>query len=195
MAKFGIRNLVPGKKYKMVIQANGVESNMDSFSAVDIVIPPAPRHASKYKLKIVQGSYRIKPAGSTKFVKKPKLTLTIPDDIYNNLMWTDTVRDAVHIVYRTAANKKNTKGKIEKYLDNNSVNFQYSSVPALKTTGVWADFHPKATSIKVKDNNYYSFQFVIARYIKDSSGNWSNKFWLQGNTEYEILSQEAVWGS
>ena len=194
MAKFGIRNLVPGKKYKMVIEAKGVESNMDSFSAIDVVIPQAPRHASKYKLTMKQGSYKVKPTGSTKFVKKPQLTLIIPDDIYNNLMWTDTVRDAVHIVYRTAATRKNAKGKIQKYLDNNAVELSRSSVPDIKTTGVWEKAHPKASTIKVKDNNFYSFQFVIARYIKDSSGNWSNKFWLQGYTESQILSQEVVWG-
>ena len=189
MAKISLSGLVPGKKYKIIIEADTGDYLIDAFQAIDFVVPKAPPHAKTSKLKIKKGNYLAQQGGKT--VKKPQLSLTIPQDIISNLIFKEDVRDIVHIVYRSAANQSNITG-IRKYL--NGTTFNISSPKAIVTSGAWAKGHPKSFTIKIKGTNYYSFQFVIARYIKDSNGTW-NGFWLQGNTLKDIISQQAEWGS
>lgn len=284
MAKIDIKGLIPGKKYRMVIEANTDSYTVDNLPSIEFVVPKAPTHAKNYKLKVQQGTYDYKKDATSKVVKKPKLTLTIPSEVYDDLIWKDDVRDIVYILYRTAANKKIalrqnrktlatgflmaqsdisvpyfTPTKIEVsgtspktvtitvpshylladnyiYIDGitnsgiSALNGTKQKITAITSTTVtftttasitnsvgpthyatglgtlgewsiyrplWLTSHPKSYTIKVKDTNYYSFEFVIARYVKDSYGNWSNGVWLQGTPGAgfkNIISKETPWG-
>jgi hypothetical protein len=188
MAKIALEKLVPGKKYRMVIEAQVPDGLVRANTSIEFTVPKAPPLAKRTKLKIDKTTYNAKVAGKT--VKKPKLLITIPEDITSNLIWNDSVRDIVYVVYRSAVDKKRANVAPRKYLNGDT--FAIGTVPTIPS---WTTGQIKTFGIKVKDTNYYSFQFVIARYIKDADGNWSNKFWLQGNKLNDILSQQAVWGS
>lgn len=193
MGKIALDRLVPGKKYRMVIEAEFQDGNIDASPAIEFTVPKAPPLAKRTKLKIDKTTYNAKtPPPNVKTVKKPKLLLTIPEDITSNLIWNDTVRDIVYIVYRQGADKSKTNVASRKYLNGDS--FALGTIPTIPS---WTNGQIKTFGIKVKDTNYYSFQFVIARYIKGELPDWSdaNKFWLQGNKINDILSQQAVWGS
>lgn len=188
MGKIALDRLVPGKKYRMVIEGEFQDGNINASPAIEFTVPKAPPLAKRTKLKIDKTTYNAKIGGKT--VKKPKLLITIPEDITSNLIWNDTVRDIAYVIYRQGADKSKTNVAPIKYLNGNL--FAIGTVPDIPS---WTNGQVKTFGIKVKDTNYYSFQFVIARYIKDSSGNWSTKFWLQGNRLNDIVSQQSVWGS
>lgn len=188
MPKIGLNGLIPGAKYRMIIEPEFIDGTTASASSIEFTVPKAPPHAKNTKLKINRTTYDAKVG--TKTVKRPKLLISIPEDIMNGLIWNDTVRDIVYIVYRQGTDRSKANVAARKYLNGDSFNF--STIPTIPT---WTSGQIRTFGIKVKDTNYYSFQFIIARYIKDSSGNWTTKFWLQGSKLNDILSQQSVWGS
>lgn len=189
MAKISIKGLVPGKRYRMVIEPKfSDETTTDGNASVVFTVPKAPPLAKKTRLKIDKTTYNAKVGGKT--VKRPKLLISIPEDIIDNLIWNDSVRDIVYVVYRRGDDKSKANIATRRYL--NGEPFVIGTVPDIPA---WTSGQVRTFGIKVADTNYYSFQFVIARYIKDSSGSWTTKFWLQGNKLNDILSQQSVWGS
>lgn len=50
MAKFDFRNLVPGKRYKIIVRANTVVGPLTAFPSIDFIVPEAPPRARNYSL-------------------------------------------------------------------------------------------------------------------------------------------------
>lgn len=181
MAKFLLRGLTPGKKYKMIIEADNNYFTADSFPAIDFIVPQAPVRANTKSLDVSDVV--------NKTTLERTVTIKIPEDVTSNLIWNESVRDVVYILYRTAANKNKALSAERKYIRTQTV-FDFLTVPDIPN---WTMGQPRVTTWKLPNKEYYSFQFIIARYIKDENGAWATKFWLQGNKLNNVLSKQASW--
>lgn len=52
MAEINFRNLIPGKRYKIVIKANSVVKRLDNFPSIDFIAPEAPPRARNFRLSV-----------------------------------------------------------------------------------------------------------------------------------------------
>lgn len=139
--------------------------------------------------------------GGAAIIKKiPVAKIRTPKAILNNLVWNDTVRDVVHIVYRKAKKKSNISGK-RRYLlfkdgDVNLIIDGNDPIQIGENGFTWDDFPkgmPPVTSKQINDELYYSFEFIIARYIKKEDGTWKG-YWIERNTPFaKRLSKPRGW--
>lgn len=112
--------------------------------------------------------------GSAELKKIPTVRLRIPKAIHQNLMWNDTVRDFVHIVYRSANTKAAIGGK-RKYLvtdtdidRNTPIQDQTSNGNLIfNINSGYPDGFPPVFVKEIKDKKYYQFEFIVVRYIKN----------------------------
>lgn len=197
MSKISIKGLKPGKKYKMVISAETDIGDIQSFPSIDFIVPDAPVAASVEKLSIKEESYQITDNITKKTITKKRLLIYIPNNIISNLIWKDTVRDVVHIVYRTANTKDLALDKSRQYLIGAAT--VAGDVPKTMTfsENTWTYGHPKIFKFNdVSSSKYYSFQFMIARYIKNTDGTWTGA-WIQPfQSDIDKMCSQAVkWGS
>lgn len=191
MSKIDLKKLEAGKRYRLVIEADTNMNPITNLPSIEFVVPEAAPLAKSIKPAIQKVSYTS--AGKT----KSRLWITIPESVMSNLIWKDDVRDVVHVVYRSAADSESLPSTV-KYLSNDaSVSFSTVPSPPSFSTGSFQYGHPNAFSKNVEDNLFYSFQFVIARYV-NTSADWTtyNKYWLNpGKNIKDILSQQSTWGS
>lgn len=186
MANIKIQGLEPGKKYRMVIEAETANGTVTSLPSVAFSVPKAPDMPSTPPaVKITKKT--------TPREKTVKLSIKIPPTILKSLMWTDTVRDVAHIVYRSADNSKDISGA-RKYVLTDATLGNTPRAMTFSSGTVWYNIHPGACTIKALKGKKYSFQIVIARYIK-SGDTWTGT-WLNSKAPIEDrLSPEAIWSS
>lgn len=189
MSKLDIKKLEAGKRYRLVIEAETNMGKITNLPSIEFTVPEAAPLAKSNKLSIQKVTVTVAKA------TKNKLYLTIPENIISNLIWKDDVRDVVHIVYRSAEDSDSLPSTLKYLLNDTTVSF--GTVPTVDfTLSTWTSGHPNTFTklLATTDTNYYSFQFVIARYIKDSSGTWSKKYWLNpGKSLKQIISQQTGW--
>lgn len=194
MAKISLKNISPGKKYKMIIKAKTSTGDTYSFPAIDFVVPEACVAARSAKGLSIQKVYNPR-----------RLLIAIPEQIMQNLIWKDDVRDVVHIVYRTAGTREDALDNSRFYLIKTTEAISVSSPITMTsinssnktdfTNSIWSSGHPRVFQIKLNTKNFYSFQYAVARYTKNSDGTWTGK-WLQSSKKlWKILSPQTVWGS
>lgn len=190
MSKLDIKKLEAGKRYRMVIEAETNMGSITNLPSIEFVVPEAAPLARSNKLSIQKISI------TEGKVAKNKIFLTIPENIISNLVWKDDVRDVVHIVYRSGTDSDNLTSSLKYLVDDTSVSF--TTVPTVNfSLTTWANGHPNtfAKTLAATDTKYYSFQFVVARYI-DSSGGWTSPaaYWLHpGKSLKQIISQQSGW--
>lgn len=140
--------------------------------------------------------------GGAAITKKiPNLRIRIPKPIYQNLMWNDTVRDFVHIFYKTGSTKATVSGK-RKYLitdtDLNRTSPIQDGVSGFSVLDTFPNGHPPVFSKQILDKKYYQFDFAIARYtrFKNADGTytaWTGD-WIEQNTPFDKkLSRPSGW--
>lgn len=127
--------------------------------------------------------------GSQKIKKIDVANIKIPDIVINNLLWNDTVRDFVHVVYRSAVDKEDISGdKI--YVTGGET---LTGTPKSLDLDLYPNGMPKIVTKRINDTKYYEFQYIIARYIK-VSGTWTG-YWLEPGRNKNRLSNPAKLGS
>lgn len=191
MANFSFKGLTPGKKYRMVIEANTVDGLVQVPRSIEFTTPEACSHASNYSLQVKKSTFQVK-NDAGKMVTKTRLYFKIPKDIMSNIVWKDDVRDVVWIVYRVADTKDDLTSDRKYLVGNGTVSF---TVPTMDDTAFnaapWTDGHPAVFSKNINPTKYFTFQFVVARYVKTES-TW-NGYWLhKGNKLEKILSKQVV---
>lgn len=233
--KYKISQASDGKKYVLIITGNGSfkENKVKTGDKVTLTFPQTVSNWANYNVTNVNvkntsntpknrirylspnqsaqptswitysdddssvGNARILKVKSTQEVRIPRIALRIPKEIYQNLMWNDTVRDFVHIIYRQGSSKANLSGNRKYLVDDSAVN---QSTPKA-SSGNWlidnyTDGHPPIFRIDIKDKQFYEFSFVIIRYTrKTTSDSWTAN-WLEQNTPFaKRISQPARWKS
>lgn len=190
MANFSFRGLIPGKRYRMVIEAVTVDGNIQMPKSIEFTVPEACPHARNYALEVKKTTFQIKNS-SGKMEKKTRLFFKIPKPILNNLVWKDDVKDVVWIVYRVA-NNKDAITEQRKYLVGNG-NVSIATVPSAPdfTSDSWKNGHPAVFFKNINPSKYFTFQFAVVRYIK-TGATW-NGYWLHGNNKLEnVLSRQVI---
>jgi hypothetical protein len=185
MANFSIKGLIPGKKYRMVIQANTVDGNIDMPRSVEFTVPKAPAHAREFAMD----STIVKK--TTKTEVKAQCTLKIPPKVLNNLVWEEDVRDIVIPVFRYSTTKNMSTSDLKSFINSSTIVF--GSVPSAPAY-ISATKHPavfKRTFLRNK--GFFSFRFLLVRYVKVDSV-WVGYWLSSGNTLQAILSKETIIG-
>jgi hypothetical protein len=286
MSKVYLKDLKPGKKYKLVVEVDTEFDTINSYPAIEFTVPNAPPASKKNDLSISSeqvdetvyedriivnnGTLKYRPrsgtikqiklVGSTSHglsvgdkitisgistdynvtnvsvlttptvdsftyngtnapgsndtyssdttssltekngtAKTKKVTLAvikIPDAVINNLIWNDTVRDFVHVVFRSALDKDDLSGA--RYYVNSSGEELTSTPRDMNTdpdlSSAFYDYGmPKIVKKKITDAKYYEFQYITARYIKNSAGEWEGQ-WLEPGLNKNRLSSPVKWG-
>lgn len=195
MPKFSYENLVPGSKYKLIIVPETSYGVLDVFPAIEFVVPTAPLDAKLYAPTVKKINAKPQVAGKT------KLRVSLPTDLMKQLSWSDTVRDIAHLVYVSGVNQNNIKSDYRYVVFGDTLSSTESPI-TMTATGVektsfehamWESGHPKVYHIWAKNNKYYKFQFVIARYILQDDGSWSGD-WIKPNSKLKNrISDYADW--
>lgn len=141
--------------------------------------------------------------GGAAILKKiPTVRLRIPKAIHQNLMWNDTVRDFVHIVYRTGKSKATVHGKRKYLIGDTEID---RNTPIQDGSGgfdiddaTYPNGHPPVFTKEIKDAKYYQFEFIIARYVRYKNADGSYTSWTGSWIEKEgpfnnKLSRPAGW--
>jgi hypothetical protein len=287
MSKIQLKDLKPGKKYKLIIEVDTEFDSINSFPAIEFTVPEAPPASKKNDLSISSeqvdetvyedriiinnGTLKYRPRGGTirqikttgslstgltvgdkitianivtsgynvtnatvlstptvdsftyngtgtiisndtytsdttsslteknGTAKTKKVTLAvikIPDAVINNLIWNDTVRDFVHVVFRSALDKDDLSGA--RYYVNSSGEELTSTPRDMNTdpdlSSAFYDYGmPKIVKKKITDAKYYEFQYITARYIKNAAGEWEGQ-WLEPGPNKNRLSSPVRWG-
>jgi hypothetical protein len=289
MSKVYLKDLKPGKKYKLVVEVDTEFDTINSYPAIEFTVPNAPPASKVNNLLVTQeiknisgqdrtivnsGSVKYRPRGDMKRemkvvgttphglekgdivdisgtianynatgvsvlavyvdrnsfeynddgttgisssdtwsstdtdativekngTAKPKqiteVQIRIPDAVINNLIWNDTVRDFVHIVFRSGDDKTDISGP--RYYINSS-GTELTSTPRYIDLDGYASGMPKISTKQISDKKYYEFQYIIARYILVGSS-WSttehvSKQWLEPGPNKNRLSNAVSWGA
>lgn len=141
------------------------------------------------------GATRVVTVKGTQEVKIPVVKLRIPKPIYENLMWNDTVKDFVHVIYRTGKSRATLSGPRKYFVDDTNVN---KDTPKASSGG-WSidnyvDGHPPVFSKEITDDNFYQFEFVVVRYTRpNTSAAWTAN-WMEQNTPFaKRISRPIGW--
>lgn len=191
MSKLDIKKLEAGKRYRMVIEAETNMGDITNLPSIEFIVPEAAPLARSNKLSIQKVSI------TENKVAKNKLFLTIPENIISNLIWKNDVRDIVHIIYRSGVDSESLTSSVKYLIGDGSVS--YGTVPSVTfndsdTSNIWRNGHPNTFTklLLGTDKKYYSFQFVVARYV-NISGSWTG-YWLHpGKSLKQIISQQSGW--
>jgi hypothetical protein len=191
MANLSLRNLIPGKKYRMVIEADTADGNIKMPYSVEFTVPEACPHARNFALQIKKTTFQVKNTNG-KMVTKTRLYFKIPPQIMKNLIWKSDVKDVVWIVYRSADSKENLTSD-RKYLVGNGT-FSFGTIPTFNpSVAPWTGSHPAVFYKNIDPKNYLTFQFVVARYV-NINGSWQG-YWLHnGRNSDEVLSRQVAFG-
>lgn len=187
MANFSINNLTPGKKYRMVIEAVTAEGTLEIPKSVEFTVPEACPHAKNYALQVQKKTYQVK-NDAGKMVTKTRLYFKIPPAIMKNIIWKDDVRDVVWIVFRVADTKADLTSTRTYLIGNGELS---NTVPTPDfASDPWLNGHPAVFYKNINPTRYFTFQFIVARYIYDGT-NW-NGYWLHGNKVDNAISKQVV---
>lgn len=140
--------------------------------------------------------------GAAIIEKIPYLRIRIPKSIHENLMWSETVRDFVHIVYRTGKSKATVHGK-RKYLITDTDIDRTAPIQDGSSTfdiddATYPNGHPPVFVKEIRDKKYYQFEFIVARYIRyqNSDGSytsWTGSWIEQTGSFNNKLSRPSGW--
>jgi hypothetical protein len=190
-------NVEPGKKYKIVIDAVTMDGKKVVGRAIDFDSPKAPPLAKNFSLKL----QRIVPDRKVGTVVQKWVRLSIPENVIKNIIWTDTVRDVVHVVFRESLDANQFNNEYSYLLPAEDVSWTADADISVKlsrpkrmkfTSSAWNNGHPRIFNKRVFPARKYAFHFVIARYVKVGN-DWSG-FWL-GNPDntIDLLSEQVSW--
>lgn len=143
--------------------------------------------------------------GGAAIIKKiPVARIRIPKIIMENLVWNDTVRDVVHIIYRKAKNKANISGK-RRYVfyKDGDLDLIVDPLKPIQdgSNGFnledFTDGMPPVFKKEINDEKYYSFEFIVARYIRrkedDTYTPWKG-YWIERDTPFaKRISRPTGW--
>lgn len=134
--------------------------------------------------------------GVSSIKNNTSVTLTIPDSVYNNLLWTDTVRDFVHITYMSSSQKNKFGQSVRKLLDKTTVIDETSSIPSVTWSNYPNGSQPKVvTKWVIPDSSqFYQFQFFVARYISTDGGTTWNGYYLEQAKPFKNRFSKGVGG-
>jgi hypothetical protein len=185
MPNFSIKGLIPGKKYRMVVQAKTVDGDIDMPRSIEFTVPKASAHAREFAMD----STIVKK--TTKTEVKAQCTLKIPPKVLNNLIWEEDVRDIVIPVFRYSTTKNMSSIPLKSFINSIEVN----SVPSAPAY-ISSSKHPavfKRTFLKSK--GFFSFRFLVVRYIRVSTvpnDVWEGQWLHSGSDISQRLSKETI---
>jgi hypothetical protein len=140
--------------------------------------------------------------GSAIIEKIPYVRIRIPKPIFQNLMWNDTVRDFVHIVYRKGNSKKTITGSRKYLLTDTDVSRDTPIQDGISGFDIdnttYPNGHPPVFVKEIRDKKFYQFEFIVARYTRTQNTDgsytaWSGS-WIEQNTPFnKKLSKPAGW--
>ena len=191
MADFIFKGLIPGKKYRMVIEAATADGDIQMPHSIEFKVPEAIDHAKNFALDIKKVTTNTKNS-SGKMVARTRLLFKIPKAIMSNLVWKTDVKDVVWIVYKSSSRRENMTSTMKYLAGDGNVSFTVPAAPDF-TSSTWASGHPAVFYKNIDTSKYYSFQFIVARYTYQNA-TWTGK-WLNGGSKLEdILSKQVTFG-
>lgn len=140
--------------------------------------------------------------GAAIIEKIPYLRIRIPKSVHENLMWSETVRDFVHIVYRTGKSKATVHGKRKYLITDTDIDrtapIQDGSSGFDIDDATYPNGHPPVFVKEIRDKKYYQFEFIVARYVRyqNSDGsytNWTGSWIEQTGSFNNKLSRPSGW--
>lgn len=159
-------------------------------------------------------------------IKKKKVRLRIPKPILQNLTWNDDVRDFVFVIYRKGK-KRSKLANRRYYWDTDAAQLDVKNAKPPLVTGAGAvgntvindtlvqinldsssavpyfkDGHPATFVKEINDDQFYQFEFIVARYIKTYDETLNNNtggymwtgYWIERNSSFlKKLSRPVSW--
>jgi hypothetical protein len=186
MPNFSIKDLIPSKKYRMVVQAVTVDGTIDMPRSIEFTVPKASMHAREFAMD----STIVKK--TTKTQVKAQCTLKIPPKVLNNLIWEADVRDIVIPVFKYSDTKNMSEADLKSFIDSSTI----TGVPSAPAY-ISSSKHPavfKRTFLRSK--GFFSFRFLVVRYIRVSTAPdvWAGQWLHSGSNIPQRLSKETIIG-
>ena len=113
-----------------------------------------------------------------------KVTISLPDNLKNNLEWTSTLRDVVFFLYEDTS-------KVLKYVDSNIATGGTDFTTTVPTYPAGISKKRANTSTQIGSGSY-TFRYVIVRYYKNSSGTWVGYFPMLKKDSVSVSSIDDI---